>query len=143
MSLYKSIQSFSDYLVSIRRMEQYLTFDLKLPSKWGIPKSIADEGKMVPFETNDEKYKGFSFPCSFNEIEIDETISKINRTIKINRDKEVKEKLFKETIEKLRGLFEKNDLETLGKLYFDFETDTETLKTDEEDGQISDNIELA
>ena len=80
MSLYKNIQSFSDYLVSIRRMEQYLTFDLKIPSKWGIPKSIAEEGKLVPFETNDEKFKGFSFPCAFNEIDIDETISKINKS---------------------------------------------------------------
>jgi hypothetical protein len=96
----------------------------------------------VPFESGDENYKGFSFVSSLNEKEINDTISKIIKTIKLNKDREIKDKLFKDTIEKLKQTFEKNDLDKLKMLYFDFNIEETTLN-DEQDGQIPDNPELA
>lgn len=142
MNFYQHISSFSDYLHSIRKLEDYLSFDLMFPVKWGVPKSIVDEGKIVPFETGDENYKGFSFVSSINETDISDIINKINKTIKLNKDREIKDKLFKETIDKLKQTFEKTDLEKLKKLYFNFEPEETTLN-DEQDGQISDLPELA
>jgi hypothetical protein len=112
------------------------------PVKWGVPKSIVDEGQLVPFETGDENTKGFSFVSTINEKEINDTINKILKTIKINKDREIKDRLFKETIDRLKNTFEKNDLEKLKKLYFDFETE-ETSLENENDGQIPENTELA
>lgn len=142
MNFYQHISSFSDYLHSIRKLEDYLSFDLMFPVKWGVPKSIVDEGKIVPFETGDENYKGFSFVSSINETDISDIINKINKTIKLNKDREIKDKLFKETIDKLKQTFEKTDLEKLKKLYFNFEPE-ETILNDEQDGQIPDLPELA
>jgi hypothetical protein len=142
MSFYQHISSFSDYLHSIRKLEDYLSFDIFFPVKWGVPKSIIDEGKIVPFESGDENYKGFSFVSSLNEKEVNDTINKIIRTIKLNKDREIKDKLFRDTIDKLKQTFEKNDLDKLKKLYFDFDIEETTL-SDEQDGQIPDNPELA
>lgn len=142
MSFYQHISSFSDYLHSIRKLENYLSFDIFFPIKWGVPKSIIDGGKIVPFDSGDENFKGFSFVSGLNETEVNDTISCIIKTIKLNKDREIKDRLFKETIEKLKNTFEKNDLDKLKKLYFDFETD-ETILEDEKNGQLSENPELA
>jgi hypothetical protein len=83
------------------------------PSKWSIPKSIVEEGKIVGFETENQNQKGISFVASVDESEISKTLSKITKIIKINKEKELKEKLFKEAVEQLKSTFEKNDLDKL------------------------------
>lgn len=143
MSLfYQELSGFFEYLHSIRKIEDYVSIDLKFSSKWGIPKSIADEGQLVPFNLGEEDLKGYSFVSSMNEKDIQDTISKINKTIKMNKDKEIKEMLFKQTVDKLRVTFEKNNLEKLEKLYFDFENDEPKLEIDE-NGEVPVNSELA
>jgi hypothetical protein len=144
MSFYKEILPFADYIHSIRKLEAYLSFDIKFPTKWGIPKNIVDEGQVLPFDVGVENQKGFSFVSKIEESEISLTITKILKIIKINKEREIKEKLFKETIERLKQTFEKTELEKLQKLYFDFETDySENELNDETDGQSSISIELA
>ena len=142
MDFYKVFVDYVDYIHSIRKLEDFLSFDMKFPSKWGLPKSYLEEGKLVPFETGDENLKGFSFVCQISEKDINEVLVKIGRAIKLNKDREIKDKLFKETIEKLKQTFEKTDLDRLKKLYFDFETDVTELN-EEEDGQESETIGLA
>ncbi len=142
MSFYQQISQFSDYLHSIRKLEEYLSFDIVFSVKWGIPKSIIDEGQLIPFVTGDENTKGFSFVSGINEKEINEIINKILKIIKLNKDREIKDKLFKETIEKLKNTFEKNDLEKLRKLYFDFEIEEKSLENGQ-NGELPENIELA
>lgn len=143
MSFYQQISTFSDYLHSIRKLEGYLSFDIMFPIKWGVPKSIVDEGQLVPFDTGDETTKGFSFVSNINEKDINDTINKILKTIKINKDREIKDRLFKETIDKLKNTFERNDLDKLKTLYFDFETDGPKLDEDETNGQVGETTELA
>lgn len=143
MSLYKEILPFIDHVVSIRKLETYLTFDMKFPTKWSLPKSLVDENKVVGFDAGDTNYKGVSFVSQLEEKEISDTLTKVAKIIKLNKEKELKEKLFKETIERLKQTFEKTDLDKLKNLYFDFETDEDTkLNIDGDDGQESKNIEL-
>jgi hypothetical protein len=134
MSFYKELQPFSEYLHSIRKLETYLSFDMKFPMQWGLPKSITEEDKVVPYDSGDANMKGISFACSYEEKEVSATITKIIRVIKLNKDKEIKEKLFKETIDSLKKTFETTDLETLKRLYFDFETEQQKPLEDGEDG---------
>lgn len=143
MSFYNQISSFVEYVSSIRKLENYLSFDMTFPAKWGMPKSVVDENKTVPFETKDGNLKGVSFVCEINDLEINSTISKINKTIKLNIEREQKEKLFKATLEQLKVTFEKNDLGKLQTLYFDFDNEQTNLMEDEKDGQESTTIELA
>jgi hypothetical protein len=150
MSFYKEIIPFVEYIHSIRKLESYLSFDMKFNTKWSIPKSIVDEGQVIGFEVEDPNLKGVTFVCPIGEKEVSSTIVKIGKIIKLNKERELKERLFKQTVEQLKQTFEKNDLDKLQNLYFDFEIDEE-LNTDleseieledEQDGQESTATEL-
>lgn len=151
MSFYKEIAPFVEYIHSIRRLENYLSFDMKFPTKWSIPKSIVDEGQVIGFEVEDQNMKGVTFICQIAEKEVSSIIVKIGKIIKLNKERELKERLFKQTVEQLKQTFEKTDLDKLQNLYFDFEVDDELdteLETeidleDEQDGQESTTSQLA
>ena len=143
MSFYTEISPFVDYIHSIRRLENYLTFDMKFPSKWVLPKSLVEENQIVSFNPGDENYKGISFVAEMTEPHVSATLTKIARVIKLNKEKELKEKLFKETIERLKQTFEKTDLDKLKNLYFDFEEDEEpNLDIDGDSTSEPENSEL-
>ena len=128
MSFYKEILPFVEYIHSIRRLESYLSFDMKFPVKWSIPKSIVDEGKIIGFEVEDQNSKGITFVTPINELEVSTILVKIGKIIKLNKERELKERLFKQTVEQLKQTFEKTDLDKLQNLYFDF--DEEDIDTD-------------
>jgi hypothetical protein len=48
------------------------------------------------------------------------------KIIKLNKEKELKEKLFKDTVDQLKSTFEKTDLDKLKNLYFDFDDGSNT-----------------
>lgn len=136
MSFYKEIEQFSEYLKSIRKLKDYLSFDLNFPNKWALPK---DDTQIIPFESEISNLKGLSFVTEMKEKEISNTINRILKIIKINKEREIKEQLFRQTVETLKKTFEQNDLDKLQHLYFDFETN----ETDEPDfGPESDTLEL-
>lgn len=137
MSFYKEIEQFAEYIKSIRKLKDYLSFDLYFPSKWGLPK---DDTQIIPFESDVANHKGLSFVTEMKDKEVTNTITKILKVIKINKERELKEMLFKQTVEQLKKTFENNDLDKLQNLYFDFENH----ELDEpEIGEESDSIELA
>ena len=129
MSFYKEIAPFVEYIHSIRKLESYLSFDMKFPTKWTIPKNIVDEGQVVGFDVEDPNMKGITFISPIGEKEVSSIIVKIGKIIKLNKERELKERLFKQTVEQLKQTFEKTDLDKLQNLYFDFEVGDE-LDTD-------------
>jgi hypothetical protein len=122
MSFYKELVPYIEYIHSIRKLETYLSFDMKFPTKWSLPKSIVEEGQVVGFETDNQNLKGISFVSQINEKEISTILVKIGKVIKLNKEKELKERLFKQTVEQLKQTFEQTDLDKLQSLYFDFES---------------------
>ena len=143
MSFYKELAPFAQYIHSIRKLENYLSFDMAFPVKWSVPKSIIDEGQIIGFNLEDQQLKGMTFVAQINENDISTILTKIAKIIKLNKERELKEQLFKQTIDKLKQTFEKTDLDKLQHLYFDFETNGPNLELDEQDGQESTTIELA
>jgi len=141
MSFYKELVPFIDYIHSIRRLETYLSFDMKFPTKWSLPKSIVEEGQVVGFETDNQNLKGISFVSQINEKEISTILVKIGKIIKLNKEKELKERLFKQTVEQLKQTFEKTDLDKLQSLYFDFESVEINPELDINEDLIDDEIE--
>lgn len=139
MSFYKEIIPFVEYIHSIRKLESYLSFDMKFPTKWSIPKSIVDEGQVIGFDVEDTNMKGITFISPIGEKEVSTIIVKIGKIIKLNKERELKERLFKQTVEQLKQTFEKTDLDKLQNLYFDFDVedglDSEIDLDDEQDGQ--------
>ena len=148
MSFYKEILPFAEYIHSIRKLETYLSFDMKFPTKWSIPKSIMDEGQIIGFEVDNQNLKGITFVSPIEESQMSTIMIKISKIIKLNKERELKERLFKQTVEQLKQTFEKTDLDKLQNLYFDFdesdlETELETDLEDEQNGQEPAVIELA
>jgi len=142
MSFYKELEPFIEYIHSIRKLKNYLSIDLKFPTKWSIPKSIVEEGQVVGFESDDASFKGISFVTEITEISVNVTLTKIAKIIRLNKEKELKEKLFKQTIEQLKQTFEKTDLDKLQNLYFDFDLPDNDLTEDLDDGEPT-TLELA
>jgi len=126
MSFYTELSPFVEYLHSIRKLKNYLSFDMVFPSKWSLPKSLVDEGQIVGFESENQNLKGISFVSSIDDSEVSKNIVKIAKIIKLNKEKELKERLFKETVEQLKNTFEKTDLDKLKNLNFYFEEEDET-----------------
>jgi hypothetical protein len=142
MSFYKELAPFVEYIQSIRKLKTYLSFDMVFPTKWSLPKSIIDEGQVIAFNLEDQNLKGVSFVSQINENDVSVILTKIGKIIKLNKERELKEQLFKQTIDQLKQTFEKNDLDKLQNLYFDFETDAPNLELNEQNGQESATIEL-
>jgi hypothetical protein len=115
---------------------------MKFPVKWSIPKSIVDEGKIIGFEVEDQNSKGITFVTPINELEVSTILVKIGKIIKLNKERELKERLFKQTVEQLKQTFEKTDLDKLQNLYFDFdEEDIDTELNGELDGELDNDFE--
>ena len=105
MSFYKELSPFVEYLHSIRKLKNYLSFDMVFPTKWSLPKSLVDEGQIVGFEAENQNLKGISFVSSIDDSEVSKNLIKIAKIIKLNKEKELKERLFKETVEQLKNTF--------------------------------------
>lgn len=144
MNFYNELEPFIEYLHSIRKLKTYLSIDLKFPVKWVMPKSIIDEASTVAFDVGDTQFKGISFVCEINKESVNNILTKISKIIKVNKEKEIKEKLFKQVVEDLKTTFEKTDLNRLTKLYFDFDEETDlNLDEDEQTGSESEDVEVA
>ena len=76
--------------------------------------------------------KGVSFVSQIDEKQISTTMAKIAKIIKINKERELKERLFKQTVEQLKQTFEKTDLDKLQNLYFDFDEEDSTLAIEDD-----------
>ena len=67
MSFYKELAPFVEYIHSIRKLKDYLSFDMVFPTKWSLPKSIVEEGQVVGFEAENQNMKGISFVSPIDE----------------------------------------------------------------------------
>jgi len=131
MNFYQTLDSLKDYFVSLRKLESYLSIDLKFPDTWGMPKSLTSDFQIVPFDSGENGYKGMSFVCEYNQEQVDKNIQAIEKVIKLNKERELKEVLFKEVMSELKKTFETNDLQSLKRLNFYFEDEkqkTESLE---------------
>lgn len=120
MGLHKEIGEIFEYLISVRKLKTYLSFDIELPHQWKIPKRYVDEEKVV--ETTESKnptHRNISFVSEFKDQDIDETINSIKNIINYNKELELKEKLLQQKIHELKKIFETTDLDNLQSLKFD------------------------
>jgi len=120
MNFYQHITSLGDYFVSMRKLETYMSVDLAFPSNWGLPKSIQEICSIVPFECGIEHMKGVSFVSEMNEKSFEKMIGGINRVIKLNKEREMKDELFSQVVQQLKDTFAKKDLDTLKTLQIEF-----------------------
>jgi len=124
MTVYKQISSFGNNFNSIRMHEDFVVIDLKIPSSWEDQKIIASRGNKVQIKKGEKNstHKLVSFFNMFNEDDCNVLVEEIQAVIKWNTDVEEKNSLLELKMIELRKLFSENEVGSLRKLNFDFET---------------------
>lgn len=130
MGIYRDLQDIYEYLISIRKLKTYFSFDVELPSGWKIPKKYVSEDKIVEHTSKTEGMRFFSFISQYDEIDMDTTLNNIRNIISYNKEIELKERLLQQKITELKKIFEKTNLDELQSLKF--ELIEERLTNDEE-----------
>jgi cysteinyl-tRNA synthetase len=137
MSLYKEFSSLLPYLQSVRKLEDYLSFDVSFPVSWKILKRFVDEEKVMEQPSKIDNERMFSFVTEINEESVSTITKNIQDIIKHNLEREEKEKLFQNKVDELKNIFEKQNLNNLKNL--SFELKTKKIKLDDE--ETEENIE--
>ncbi len=119
MGLYEDIQGIFEYLVSVRKLKNYLSIDIELPNTWKIPKKFATEDKVVEITSKSPNKRGFSFVCEFDEENVDANLQNVKNIIAYNKEIELKERLLQQKISELKKIFETTKLDNLQSLKFE------------------------
>lgn len=133
MSLFKEFSSLFPYLQSIRRLEDYLSFDVSFPKTWKLPKKYVPEDRVLEQESKVPNNRLFSFVSNIDESSIEGTSNNITNIINYNLEREEKERLFTSKVDELKLLFEKNSLKNLKTLTFEIKPNKIELTDNEEE----------
>lgn len=131
MSLYKDISQLYPYIISIRKLKTYLSFDISFPNTWKLPKKYVPENSAVEIESSVPNERAISFVSEFNEDSVNQTTLNITRIIQYNKEREEKERLLQDKVNELKNIFEKQDLSTLKSLQFNLNKNNKIELSDE------------
>jgi hypothetical protein len=115
------------YLKSVRILKNYVSIDMVFPTSWQTPKNKPESVEILQNENGDGTL--ITSFVSVNEKEfIDILEDSVDKFIKTNIEREEKEKLFKNKVQELKNIFDKEKLENLKSLKFDIEELTKFLE---------------
>ena len=132
MSLFTEFSTLFPYLQSVRKLKNYLSFDVHFPTTWKIPKKFVNEQKVVEQDSKLDGYRLISFVSEISESSVADTTSDIQNIIKYNLEREEKDKLFQTKVNELKTIFEKQNLSKLKNLIFDYKSERITLDDDDD-----------
>ena len=132
MSLFTEFSTLFPYLQSVRKLKNYLSFDVHFPTTWKIPKQFVNEHKVVEQDSKLDGHRLISFVSEISETSVADTTSDIQNIIKYNLDREEKDKLFQTKVNELKTIFEKQNLNKLKNLVFDYKSERITLDDDDD-----------
>ena len=135
MSLYKEFSSLLPYLQSVRKLENYLSFDVSFPTSWKLPKKYVDEEKVMEQTSKIEEHRFFSFVSEISEENMEIISGNLRSIIQYNLELEEKDRLFQNKVNELKVIFEKQNLTNLKDLSFEMKPKTKKIKLD--DGEES------
>jgi len=136
MSLYKEFSTLFPYLQSVRKIENYLSFDISFPNTWKLPKKYIDENRIMEQQNNNQNERLFSYVSEITEVEIERVYQNLCGIINYNKEREEKDKLFESKVEELKKLFEKQNLEKLKSLYFNMNEPKQKVKLEDNEEPI-------
>jgi len=117
--MYKEFKDIFQFLISIRKLKNYLSIDIEFPSSWKIPKRFVQEDKIIENQRMSDNGRFFSFVSEFDEDILNQTVENIKKIISYNQEIEMKEKLLKQKIDELKKIFEAKKFENLQTLKFE------------------------
>jgi hypothetical protein len=141
MSIFTEFSGLFPYLQSVRKLEDFISFDILFPTSWKLPKKYINEEKVFEQESQSPNERLFSFLSKMDESELNISIDNIKSLIKYNIEREEKNILFEKKVEELKVLFEKTPLESLKNLKFEIKVSK--LKLEDKDYEQSEISKLA
>ena len=136
MSLYQEFSALLPYLQSVRKLKNYLSFDISFPNTWKIPKRYVEEDKIMEQETQSQNERLFSYVSEIDEKSIQTVHNNIKNIIKYNLEREEKDRLFEIKVNELKSIFEKQSLEKLKGLFFNINEPKSKVKLEDNEEQI-------
>ena len=118
MSIYKELTPIIEYLTQIRKLENYLVFDVTFPITWKMLKRHIIEDKFVNNGT-ENNLLNLSFVSEYDEKNINLIQENILNIINYNLEREEKERLLEAKINELKTIFDKESLDSLKNFKFD------------------------
>lgn len=115
MSIFKEINPLIEYFNQMRKLENYMVFDMIFPKTWKIPKKFIVEDKFLN-NGQDENSIFLSFISEYDEVEINKIQQNILGIVNYNLEREEKERLLETKISELKNIFDKESLDNLKKL---------------------------
>jgi len=119
MTFYTQMEPVFEYLLQIRKIENYLMFDMVFPMTWKVPKRFVIEDKFLNQGQHEEDKILLSFIADFQQKELDLTVKNIIGIINYNLEREEKDRLLQLKIDELKNIFDKQSLDNLKELKFD------------------------
>lgn len=119
------------YLKSVRILKNYVSFDMIFPTTWVMLKNTHESIEILKNESADGVV--YSFVCENKKELIDIVELTLDKIMKANIEREEKERLFKNKVQELKSIFEKENLENLKGLKFDMEELTKLIDNDREE----------
>jgi hypothetical protein len=140
MSLYREFSTLFPYLQSVRKLKNYLSFDLSIPTTWKLPKKYVDEEKIMEQDSKIEGHRLISFVTEISEDAVEKNTDNIQNIIKYNLEREEKDRLFQTKVNELKTIFEKQSLSKLKNLSFELKTEKIELEDEEESVGVTNEL---
>ena len=83
--MYQELKEIFQYLVSVRKLKNYLSVDVEFPMTWKIPKRFVEEDKILENTKVTEGTRFFSFITEFEESFLNTTVSNIKNIVAYNK----------------------------------------------------------
>ena len=114
-NLQKTLEQLQPYVIGIRYVEGKPVVDAVFKDGWNVP----DEPLIKKIKGNEELNYFMLFSDADN-VGLDELLGYVERTIKLNIDREKKHNLLRDKVTELKELFKRNSLAKLNRLKFVF-----------------------
>ena len=128
MGLFEEIKPILNYLSELKKVENYLIFNMSFPSTWKVPKKFIIDDKFVNQGVNEDNMIVLWFISEFDEVEVNSTKTNILGIINYNLEREEKDVLLQYKIDELKNIFNKESLDSLKNLKFDIENKLKSKK---------------
>ena len=138
-SIQKTLDSLQPYVIGIRYLEGLPLIDTVFKEGWSVP-----EDPVITKVKGDEGMNYYMIYSEKKGVGIDDLLSFVDKTIKLNLEREKKQDLLRIKVEELKKLFKDNSLTKLSRLKFNFSEEDVVSEFDlniDEETQQSPQIE--
>ena len=129
-SYYNFLSKIQKNLKTVRVLDTHVSYDLLFSNKWVLPRNMGKDVEVVKNGIDGDKIS-LSFVCPINQTSIDQVENLIDNIIKSNLEREAKDMLFRNKVQELKSIFEKENLEDLKTLKFDVDEITSIINSKE------------